>query len=367
LSAKTRSIIWIAVLSLITITALSSPAQAAENAETTPPKEETAPVAQPSGETTLKQEIDELRQQVKALTEAADVRQAMTETDAEKREKEENILDAAGREYTLMKSGKFGFEYQLVYSGYRYDAIRESNAIEHNSNHNFKNNFIFEYPLMNNMTIGSRVPFVYEYDQIGSDQNKDVTDWGDVVFYADYQPLKSGGAMPSIIMGAQVSCPMGRSPYEVNPEEDLPTGSGGYSTMLSVNASKSLDPVLVYGSLSYEYNFPIDDLDYKMGSSYTMEKYEPGDTITFSMGMGFALSYKTSITLGYSHAYSLRSKRYFTEQPVQRYPTSDSSSLTVGTSWRFGNNRRMNVSLSTGLNNSGNHSVAFAFPLEFDL
>lgn len=367
LSATTRTLIWIAALCIATAPAFTAPALAADETEPTPPPQEAAPTP-PAGENAaLRQEIEELRQQVKAITDAAEIRQALTETDAEKREKEENILDAAGRQYTLMQKGKLGFEYQLVYSGYRYDAIQESNTIEHNSNHNFKNNFILEYPLMNNLTLGTRLPFIYEYDQVGADGEKDVTDWGDVIFYADYQPVKSGGRMPSIIMGAQVSCPMGRSPYEVNPEEDLPTGSGGYSTMFSVNASKSLDPVLAYGSLSYEYNHPIDNLDYKMGANYTLEKYEPGDTITASIGMGFALSYKTSITLAYSNAYSLRSKRYYVEQKPQRYATSSASSMQVGTSWRFGNNRRMNVTLSTGLNNSGNHSIAFAFPLEFDL
>lgn len=320
----------------------------------------------PDANAALKREIEELRRQVNSLAQAAEVRQSLGETETEKREKEENILSAAGREYTLMQEGKLGFEYQLTYSYFRYDAIRESGVILHNSNHNFKNSFILEYPVKNNLTAGSRIPFVYEYDQIGAENEKDVTDFGDVAFYADYQPVKSGGDMPSIIFTTQLTCPMGRSPYEVNPEEDLSTGSGGYAALFSVNASKSLDPVLAYGSLGYERNFSINHLDYKVGS-YTMEKYEPGDTISVSLGMGFALSYKTSLSLGYAYAFTLDSKRYYKETAPVNYPSTSSSTMNIGTSWRIGNNRRVNVNLSSGLSNEGSHSISCSFPMEFKL
>lgn len=322
--------------------------------------------AAPDPEKDMQAEIETLKEQVKILMQAAEVRQSLEQTDEEKREKEENILDAAGRQYTLMKSGKIGFEYQLVYSHFRYDALKEANVIEHNSNHNFKNVFILEYPYLDNLTLGSSIPFIYEYDQVGAKGEKSATDFGDVIFYANYQPMKIGGGIPSMIFNTYVSCPMGRSPYEVNPDKDLATGTGGYSVTLSVNGSKSIDPVLVYGTLSYKYNLPIDNLNYKM-TPYTMDKVEPGDTIGFSMGFGFALSYKTSLTIGYSYSYSLKTKRYFKEIESITYPTSTSSSLSIGTSWRFSGNRRMNVTVSTGLSNSGNHSVAFAVPMEFDL
>jgi hypothetical protein len=314
----------------------------------------------------LKKEVEMLKEQVQILMKAAEVRQALSQTDEEKKEKEENILNAAGRQYTLMKSGKIGFEYQFIYSHFRYDSLKEANVIEHNSNHNIKNVFILEYPYLDNLTLGSTIPFIYEYDQIGSEGEKDTTDFGDATFYFNYQPMKTGGNIPSLILNAYVTCPSGRSPYEINPEEDLATGSGGYSATLSVNGSKSLDPVLVYGTLSYRFNFPIDNLDYKL-TPYTMEKVEPGDTIGLSMGFGFALSYKTSMTIGYSYSYTLKTKRYFKEIEPITYPTSTSASLSIGTSWRFSDKRRMNVTISSGLSNSGNHSVSFAIPMEFDL
>ncbi len=297
---------------------------------------------------------------------AAEVRQSLVQTDEEKKDEKESILNAAGRQYTLMKSGKIGFEYRFVYTNYRYDSLKEANVIEHNSNYNIKNVFILEYPYLDNLTLGSSIPFIYEYDQVGSKNEKETTDFGDALFYVNYQPMRTGGDFPSVIFNAYVSCPMGRSPYEINPDEDLSTGTGGYSTTFSINSSKSIDPVLVYGTLSYKYNFPIDNLDYKI-TPYTMEKVEPGDTIGLSMGFGFALSYKTSITIGYSFSYTLKTKRYFKEIESIEYPTSSSSSLTIGSSWRFSGNRRMNVNVSTGLSNSGNHSVTFSIPMEFDL
>lgn len=314
----------------------------------------------------LKKELEKIRKQLDILMKSEDVRGNLTQSVEEKEEKEENILNAAGREYTLMQKGRFGFEYSLMYSSFRYDSIKEANVIEHNANHNFKNTFIFEFPAKDNLTIGSRIPFVYAYDQIGSKDEKQTTDFGDVDFYANYQPMKSGGDMPSIILNTYLSCPMGRSPYKINPDKDVSTGTGGYSTTFSVNASKPIDPVLVYGTLSYEYKFPIAALDYKVGP-YTLNRYEPGDTIGLSCGFAFALSYNTSLSLGYSYSYTLKSTQYFKEIDPQRYPTSNSASIAIGTSWRLASQRRVNVSLSIGLNNSGSHSIGFQIPMEFNL
>jgi hypothetical protein len=312
----------------------------------------------------LEAEMDELKNQLKTILDAEEVRGELQENQEEKKKKEEDILDAAGREYTLMKKGRFGFEYQLSYTYFAYDAITEINVIEHNSNHTLVNTFTIEYPFLDNLTFDASIPFVYEYDAVGNDDSKDVTDWGDVRFGASWQPIKSGPAMPAMILNATLTCPMGRSPYEVNPNLDLSTGSGGYALEGNVSLSKSIDPIMVYGTFSYEYRFPIENLDYKIGS-HTLERFDRGDRLGFSVGMGYSVSYITAVTLGYSYSYTLKSKRYYEETQPQDYQTQTSSSLSIGSSWRLSKKYRINATLGIGLGNSEYFSLSFRLPMEF--
>ena len=325
-----------------------------------------APESVPGSLSDLQQQIETLKTQVKALLDAEDIRSELTESTEEKSKKEEDILNAAGRNYTLMQKGKLGVEYKIAYTYYSYDAIKELNIIEHNSNHNITNTFTVEYPLLNNLTLEAALPFVYEYDAVGSDSSKSVTDFGDVSFGASYQPLKSGGKIPSMIINTTLTCPMGRNPYEVNPLTELSTGSGGYSLSGSLSMSKPIDPIMAYGTLNYTYKYPIRHLDYKIGS-YTLEEYDRGDSVGFSLGLGYALSYKTSLSLGYSYSYTFESKRYYKEANPVTSQTQTASNISIGTSWRLSPKLRLNMSLGIGLANSDYFSLSFRFPFEFNL
>jgi len=325
-----------------------------------------ATVPEQSSVAALEHEIGALKTQMKTLMDAEDIRSELTESTEEKSKKEEDILNAAGRNYTLMQKGKLGFEYKLAYTYYAFDTIKELNIIEHNSNHNITNTFTLEYPLKDNLTLESAIPFVYEYDEAGSDDSKSVTDFGDVSFGASFQPIKAGGKIPSMIFNTTLVCPMGRNPYEVNPITELSTGSGGYALEGSLSMSKAVDPIMAFGTLSYSYKHPIKDLDYKIGS-YTLERYDRGDSLGFSLGLGYALSYKTSLSLGYSYSYTLESTRYYKEANPVTYQTQTASNINVGTAWRLSPKLRLNMALGIGLANSDYFSLSFRFPFEFNL
>ncbi|MCF8028872.1 MAG: transporter, partial [Desulfobacteraceae bacterium] len=296
-----------------------------------------------------------------------EVRSALEESEKEEQEKQEDILSAAGRNYTLLRKGKLGLEYKLEYAYYPYDVIREQNIIEHNSHHNITNAFTLEYPLKNNLSFEALIPFVYEYDKTGAKNSKEVSDFGDVDFGLNYQPFKSGGGFPSIIFRSVLTCPMGRSPYDINPDTELATGSGGYALEGSVSVSKPVDPVMVFGTLGYVYKHPIRNLDYKLQDGSTLERYDRGDSIELSMGLGYALSYKTSLTLGYSYTYTFEAKRYFKEGEPKSYPTRSSGSISIGTSWRISRTLKINMSLGIDITDGHYHSLSFRFPFEYNL
>lgn len=315
----------------------------------------------------LQEEVESLKEQVQTLLDAREVREELEATEEEKEEEEEDILSAAGRQYTLLQKGRLGVEYKFNYTYFAYDAVREANIIEHNSEHTIRNTFTIEYPLKDNLTVEASVPYVYKYDKVGSDDSLDVTDFGDVDFSVNYQPFKSGPKLPSIIFRTVLTCPMGRDPYDINPDTELSTGSGGYALQGSMSLSKAVDPIMVFGSLGYTYKHPIDNLDYKLDAGTTLEKYERGDSVNFSMGIGYSLSYITSLTLSYSYSYNFEDERFFKEGGSQTYQVRTDSSLSLGTSWRLSRKMRMNMSLGIGLGGNDYYTLAFRFPYEFDL
>lgn len=319
-----------------------------------------------SGQADLRRQIRELQEQVNTLMEAEEVRSELQATEEEKEEKEEDILSAAGRNYTLLQKGKLGVEYKLDYSYFSYDALREQNIIEHNSNHNVTNTFTVEFPLKDNLSIETAIPYVYKYDKVGTGDSKEINDFNDVDFSLNFQPIKSGGNIPSIILRTVLTCPLGRDPYDINPDTELSTGSGGYAAGGSLSLSKAVDPVMVFGTFSYTYKHPIDDLDFKLGSQ-TLTRYERGDSLGFSMGVGYSLSYITSLSLGYSYSYTFEAERFFKEAESQTYGTRTESSLSIGTSWRVSKKLRISTSLLIGLADSDYFSLSFRFPYEFDL
>ncbi len=319
-----------------------------------------------SGQADLRRQIRELQEQVNTLMEAEEVRSELQATEEEKEEKEEDILSAAGRNYTLLQKGKLGVEYKLDYSYFSYDALREQNIIEHNSNHNVTNTFTVEFPLKDNLSIDTAIPYVYKFDKVGTGESKEINDFNDVDFALNYQPVKSGGNIPSIIFRTVLTCPLGRDPYDINPDTELSTGSGGYAAGGSLSLSKAVDPVMVFGTFSYTYKHPIDDLDFKLGSQ-TLTRYERGDSLGFSMGVGYSLSYITSLSLGYSYSYTFEAERFFKEAESQTYGTRTESSLSIGTSWRVSKKLRISTSLLIGLADSDYFSLSFRFPYEFDL
>ncbi|MFO7839837.1 MAG: SPOR domain-containing protein [Desulfosalsimonadaceae bacterium] len=342
-----------------------------EETEKKEQKKQEEPAAAPAGGAPgknveeLQKQVEKLQEQVKTLMDAREVREELEATEEEKKEEEEDILSAAGREYTLLQKGRLGVEYKLSYSYFDYDAVREQNIIEHNSQHTITNTFTIEYPLKDNLTLEAAVPYVYKYDKVGADDSLDTNDFGDVDLGVNYQPFRTGQRFPSVIFRGTLTCPMGRDPYDINPETELSTGSGGYSLQGSMSLSKSVDPIMVFGSLGYTYKHPIDNLDYKLGS-YTLERYERGDTADFSLGIGYSLSYITSLTIGYSYSYSFEDERHFKEAKSRTYQTRTDSSLNIGTSWRISQKMRMNMSLGIGLTNDY-FTLSFRFPYEFAL
>lgn len=335
----------------------------------------TTPIGQGSDIEKLHQAIKALEDKLNKMSEENDIRRRLETTDEEKSSVDESILSAAGRDYTLMKPGNLGFEFNLTYTGDAYDSVTSSSttvSVNHNAFHTVTSGFYIEYPLKDNLTTTVNIPFVYKYNsQTNSSTAKDVSDIGDVSFGCQFQPVKSGGSFPSLILSGSLSCPSGRSPYKIDTTREISTGSGGYSVSMGCNLSKSVDPVVVFGGVNVGHSFDISNLNFKSGSQGETGVYlqgvKPGDVFSYSMGIGYSLSYKVNLTIGYQFSYQTKTHYDWVGINDTQSEGSISSVLNLGTGWNLSPRKSMNVKVGIGLTaNDPAFSVSVRIPFTYE-
>ncbi|MDY0362520.1 MAG: hypothetical protein RBR08_13785 [Desulforegulaceae bacterium] len=327
----------------------------------------------------LQQRIEKLEQilmEIEKKQKAQEVMSELQQTDEEKKEKDEDILDAAGREYTLATPGILNVSYSLSYSADTYDQLKSvededgntSTKVRHINSHTFSNSLSLKIPILKNLTFSSSLPFSYKYTD-SKEGSKTGIGMGDPNFNIQFQPFRPNEGVPTTILNAGVIVPLGDNPYDMN-EDDLAIGSGYYTVFAGANFSKSIDPVIAYGGISFYRNLETDDAKYNSNKEQKEQgiyiyKVDPGDQISANLGMGYSLSYLVSLSIGFSYSYSYETDYYWKTIGKNSSESSYSSSLSIGTNWKISHRRSANTSLNIGLFNS-NTDVSFSLSLPFD-
>jgi hypothetical protein len=286
-------------------------------------------------------------------------------TEEERAEREREILEAVGREYTLAEKGTLNFDYSLVYSFSSYDVLESVTQVEHTSAHSLTNSIYVQYAIRDNLTFNTRIPFVYKYDQVGTSEAREVHDLSNVSFGLQLQPLKSGGKLPTTIVSGSLSVPLGRSPYEIVVDKDLSTSTGIYSASLGMSLSRAVDPIMAFGSLSYGYNFEVRDLAQRRPGGRILEGVDPGSSLGFGVGIGYALSYKVSLNISYSYSYAFETKYHWKGEATTEGGTSVGSSINIGTGWRLTRERSFSFGVGIPLTGSNGFTVSLRIPFQF--
>ena len=316
----------------------------------------------------LLDKVKQLENQVQDLREEADVRNKLKITREEEQQKEEEILTAVDREeYTLTKKKSINLTYTLGYSYSSYDKLQldESDIFgEHLYNHSINHNISVSYGLLNNLSVSFGVPFKYRYYQTGGNESRDVTDIGDMSLGVGFRPFKSAGWMPTMSFHGSATLPTGRSPYKIDPMTELSTGSGVYSLGAGVSMSKPIDPIVAFGSLSYTYSFPKSDFTQNV-NGLILEKVEPGPDLGFKIGLGYALSYRTSINLSFNYTHGFSSTYYYKGGYSRETAVGTSAGFSVGTGWKISPTTTISLGVGIGLVGDENFSLSFSVPFEF--
>ncbi len=345
-----------------------------------PPPEET-PAHGPSGQgpaaleteenpdlKRLEEQVERLQTEVEALRKQAEARKRLEVTDEEKAKQEKEILTAAGRQYTLLPQYTLGVEYDFRYEYYSYDVLEQAMTVEQIANHTIVNGLYVEFALLNNLTLNLDCPFVYKFDKSGTDHGRDVTDLGDVTLGLKYQPLKTGGRLPALVAFGTFTFDTGRGQYEVNPETELATGNGYETAGLGLSMSKTIDPIVAFGTISYSFAFSADDLNQRRPGDVVLKKVEPGDSIGFNLGIGYAMSYKVSLNFSYQYVYHFKDKYHWEDSGETTAGSRVFSVLSIGTGWQLSPTFSMIMRVGVGLTNDDpDFTFSVRMPFQFNL
>jgi len=146
----------------------------------------------------------------------------------------EEVFQAAEQNYSLLQQGKQSLNYSFNYS-YSGDQRLDLEVINGqvrnldvtpSATHNFTNSFSYDYGFKDNLTIGTRIPLVSKFD---TQEELNVNGVGDISVTTRWQPNPHVPGTMSTTLFSTLSTKTGVSPFEIDTNRQLSTGSGYYS------------------------------------------------------------------------------------------------------------------------------------------
>ena len=234
------------------------------------------------------------------------------------------------------------------------------------------------YGLTNRLEIEARVPLLYRNDSIRITQQRDEgivreinlseSDVGDAELSLRYQINRQRGQRPIWIAGLRVKSDTGKGPFDIGYDEfgvatGLTTGSGFWAVQPSISMLLPSDPVVIFGGVNYLYHIG-RDIDREIGGA-PIGHVDPGDSISGSLGFGFALNPRFSYSMGYRHSYIMPSKTEI-DGSVERSDRLQVGTLNLGMSYRLTQRVTANVSFEVGVTEDApDLGVTLRFPITF--
>lgn len=247
---------------------------------------------------------------------------AVTEEDESENTLEE-ALTAVDQNYSLLKKGKVALQYGHNFTYSSSDSILLSAQtassgrlpidVSRDARYTHSSSLSASYGLKNNLTLGVTLPFVSSVRSGSTSQDRAEDDGlGDMSLSLRWQPWPVRLGKANTTLSGGLSLPTGTNPYKLDVENSVATGSGNYSASLGVNFNKSIDPVIVYGGFSLGRGFNITNLNQRRGDRF-LRAVRPKTSFSYSMGIGYALSYGVSLNTGFQHTFGSKTVLEFSD------------------------------------------------------
>jgi hypothetical protein len=246
----------------------------------------------------------------------------------------------------------------------------------------------FRYGLFDPLQLEVMIPWRYSNDiislQSGEETTVDDTGIGDIEGGFSYQLMNEKAGRPALVASVRVKSRTGKDPFEVDPNDEIPTGSGFWGVRGGFSMIKTMDPVVVFANLGYTYNIS-RTVQFKQSAFEGSDNpanvgdidFDPGDSIEWGLGFAYALSPEFSLNIQYVHQLVMRSSIDDIQFPENNsnIETGDIAgthqnipSLRFGTVLAFERGRYLDFSVSIGLSEDApDITVQLAIPFRFDL
>lgn len=240
------------------------------------------------------------------------------------------------------------------------------------------------YGITSRLEADVRVPFVVRSDrltrqEVGStDERTDtlkLNGLGDIDFGLHYQLNRGRDGWPYFVANLRAQSDTGEGPYDVDPDDEAPTGSGFWGVEPSLTVIYPSDPAVLFANVGYVHNFASDvNQTFSSGSgAVRVERVDPGDSIRASFGVGFALNEQLSLSFGYEHNWIAGTEQEQRDLSSGEKSTMESDdfqvgSLLFGVSLGLADNIGLNVNVAVGVTDEAPDArVTVRMPISFDL
>ncbi len=214
------------------------------------------------------------------------------------------------------------------------------------------------YGLQDNLEGEVRLPFRYQFERRAvpdaSPPQEDTLNGfglGDIEGALYYQLPKTPQSTVRWIVSAGVKTATGKDIFEIDTNEEVPLGSGFWSSKFGITGMKIADPAAIYWNAGFTYNWLRENIrivstDQTTGDTVvSYVNIKPGNTIDFGGGVAYALNPKLSLNMGVSASFSGS-----TTSNDRRVPNTavTSATLRLGAVW-VGEVLPVDLSLGIGL------------------
>ena len=289
-------------------------------------------------------------------------------------------LTKTDRQYSLLRAGRLGSNYDLNYSYIGTESIDvgldttgaiDLFKIENTRSHTITNSFSIDYGLMDNLTLSGTFPFVSKFTQ-SNEFGGIANALGDVSFGARYQPFAQTPGGPTFTFTGNLGLPTGRSPFRTVSGSNLSTGSGYTTGTLGMNASQVLDPVALFASINLTASPGVSHLHQKHTGDTFLTAVHPGKSIGWGAGFTYALSYNVSTSVSFQETVTTASTIDYLDASnvAKSRPTTQQTAaiLNFGLGLRLSPKTTVNLSAGIGLTtDSPDFSLGLDVPLTFSL
>lgn len=285
-----------------------------------------------------------------------------------------DTLTAVDKQYSLIRKGKVQLNYELNYAYIGQEKINTDLSsgtatlfsIENTNSQTFTNTLMLDYGVLNNLTANVTMPFISRYSDTAGYSGVSHT-IGDLGLNVRWQPFEVKRDEVAYTITGGVRLATGTSPFKVDVDKGLATGSGVNTFNIGANMNKIVDPVALFGSVNLGYGLPAKHLNQQLYGA-TLREVKTGASVGFGLGFAYALSYKITTSFSFQESISARSTLTLMNAAgaltSAKTQTQTAGILSIGAGYRVNPKTTVNVTVGAGLTAAApNLSLTLSLPL----